>query len=110
MEDNQSFVRNLFTKAEEQRRETQRQNIITAFNMLGSQIQQMLMNPKFVVKAAYLALLMFGAFHVSRLAVALGTSAMMSRFGKPTLVRETSKVHTRNYLMIPFIWGKKFIM
>ena len=77
--------------------------------MLGSQIQQMLMNPKFVIKAAYLALLMFSAFHVSRLTIALGTSALMSKFGKPTLIRETSKVYTRNYLAVPFIWGKKFI-
>lgn len=35
---NQSFVRELFERAEKDRRETQRQNIITAFNMAGSQL------------------------------------------------------------------------
>ena len=33
---NQDFVKDLFHEAERDRRETQRQNIITAFNMAGS--------------------------------------------------------------------------
>ena len=69
----------------------------------------MLMNPKFMVKASYLLVLAFGAFHVTRFGVALFTSLLLARFGKPTLVRETSKVHTRNYLAIPYIYGKKFV-
>ena len=32
----------------------------------------------------------------------------MGRFGKPQLVRETSKLHTNNYLMIPFLQARKF--
>lgn len=109
MNRNQTFVRDLFDRAERERRETQRQNIITAFNMAGSQISGMLMNPKFMVKASYLLVLAFGAFHVTRFGVALFTSLLLARFGKPTLVRETSKVHTRNYLAIPYIYGKKFV-
>jgi hypothetical protein len=109
MSRNQDFVRGLFDKAETQRRETQRQNIITAFNMAGASISQMLMNPKFLVKTGYLLFLGFTAFHVTRFGVALFTSLLLARFGKPTLVRETSKLHTHNYLAIPYIYGKKFI-
>ena len=105
---NQQFVKELFERAERERRETQRQNIITAFNMAGSSISSMLMNPKFLVKASYLLFIAFGAFHVTRLGLALITSVALARFGKPGLVRETSKIHTSNYFLIPFIWGRKF--
>jgi hypothetical protein len=77
--------------------------------MIGSSAQNMFMNPKFLGKAAYLLLIGFGTFHFTRLAVALGTTMILARFGKPTLVRETSKIHTRNYFMIPFIYVRKFL-
>jgi hypothetical protein len=35
-EKNQSFLKDLFSQAERDKRETQRQNIMTAINMLGS--------------------------------------------------------------------------
>jgi len=34
---------------------------------------------------------------------------MMARFGKPKLVRETSKLHSNNYLTLPFMWMQKRI-
>jgi len=67
------------------------------------------MNPKFLARAAYFLLIGFGAFHFSRLAIALTTTMVLARFGKPTLVRETSKIHTRNYLMIPYMYIRKFL-
>ena len=67
------------------------------------------MNPKFLVKAAYLFFLGFGAFHLTRLSLAMITGLILARFGKPTLVRETSKLHTNNYLAIPFLYAKKLI-
>ena len=69
----------------------------------------MLMNPKFLVKASYLLFIAFGAFHLTRLGLALITGLMLARFGKPNLVRETSKLHTSNYLMIPYLQAKKMI-
>ena len=69
----------------------------------------MLMNPKFIAKAAYLLFLGFGAFHMTRLGVALFTGMFLSRFGKPNLVRETSKLHSRNIFTLPYNYGKKFI-
>ena len=49
------------------KRETQRQNIITAFNLFGSGVSNMLNNPRLIVKAAYMSLLIFGAFHFTRM-------------------------------------------
>lgn len=67
------------------------------------------MNPKFMVKASYLLFIAFGLFHVTRLGLALLTGVFLARFGKPGLVRETSKLHTSNYLLIPWLYGKKFL-
>ena len=39
----------------------------------------------------------------------MGTNLILGRFGKPSLVRETSKIWTNNYLTIPFIWTRKFV-
>jgi hypothetical protein len=100
-------VSSLFDKAEKDRRETQRQNLVTTFNMLGSQLSSMFMNPKFVMKAAYTSLLVFGAFHCTRLGIALIGQSIIGRFGKPTLVRETSKLHSNNYLLLPFVYARK---
>jgi len=77
--------------------------------MIGSQMGQMMSNPKFLYNSAYMALLIFGAFHLTKLSVALITSTMLGRFGKPQLVRETSKIYTSNYAMIPWMWTRKFV-
>ena len=34
----------------------------------------------------------------------------MARFGKPQLVRETSKLYSTNYVTLPFMWAQKRIM
>lgn len=61
----------MMEKSSAEKRETQKQNIITSFNMIGSQMQQMFGNPKFLMKAAYMSFLMFGAFHLTKLSLAL---------------------------------------
>jgi len=70
--------------------------------MAGSSASSMLMNPKFLAKTTYLLFIGFGAFHLTRLALALFTGLIMSRFGKPTLVRETSKLHSNNIFTLPY--------
>ena len=62
----------------------------------------MLMNPKFIIKAAYLLFLGFGAFHLTRLGVAMFSGMFLSRFGRPSLVRDTSKIHSRNIFALPY--------
>jgi ATPase family AAA domain-containing protein 3A/B len=77
--------------------------------MAGSGISSMLMNPKFLTKTAWLLLISFGAFHFTKLALSLFTGLVLSRFGKPQLVRETSKLYSNNIFTLPYHMGKKFL-
>jgi hypothetical protein len=49
----------------------------------GSSASQFLMNPKFMVKASYLMLAGFGAFHLTKLFIGVFTGLLLARFGKP---------------------------
>jgi hypothetical protein len=69
----------------------------------------MLMNPKFLAKAGYLLLIGFGAFHMTRLIVAVITTGFLARLGKPSLVRETSKLHSTNLITLPYAYVKKVL-
>jgi len=82
---------------------------MTTVNMIGSQMGSALGNPKFLYNTAYFSFMIFGAFHLTKLSVALLTSSLLGRFGKPQLVRETSKIYTNNYALIPWMWTKKFV-
>lgn len=67
------------------------------------------MNPRFLTKATYMLFIGFTAFHLTRLAIAMMTGMILARFGKPALVRETSKIHTNNYFALPMLFVKKFL-
>ena len=79
------------------------------FNMISSSMGQIMSNPKILTKAAYMAFCVFGTYHLTRISAHLLTTALLGKFGKPQLVRETSKIHSNNYLMLPFMYGNKFI-
>ncbi len=106
---NQSFVREMFGEAEKQKRETQRQNMVTAMNIAGNQAQSLLTNPKFMAKALYMVVLGFSAFYFSKIFISVGATFLMSRFGKPALVRETSKIYTKNMFMVPWLLTRRMI-
>jgi len=53
--------------------------------------------------------LAFGGFHLTKVFAAYFASSLLGRFGKPSLVRETSKIFTSNYLLVPWMYTKKFI-
>jgi hypothetical protein len=48
-------------------------------NSLGSAF----MNPKLLARSAYLLLIGFGAFHFTRVFMAIATGLVLARFGKP---------------------------
>lgn len=56
-------MESLMSGMEKDKRETQRQNIVTTFNMLGTGLSNMVSNPKFMAKTAFMSLLLFGAYH-----------------------------------------------
>lgn len=76
--------------------------------MLSNSISQGLQNPQTLKKVIYLSFGMFGAFHFSKVFFSLLSTRILSTFGKPKLVRETSKITTNNPFMIPFVWSRKF--
>ena len=102
-------MKDLFHEAERDKRETQRQNIITAFNMAGSGISSMMMNPKFLAKTAWMLLIGFGTYHLTRLSLALFSGLVLARFGKPQLIRETSKLYSNNIFTLPLQYGRKLV-
>lgn len=77
--------------------------------MAGQGAHSMLMNPKFLAKASYLLIIGFGAFHFTRLLIAVISTTISGRFGKPQLVRETSKLHSNNYLTLPYHYFRKVL-
>jgi hypothetical protein len=62
--------------------------------MVGSQASGMIMNPKFLAKGVWFALCCFAAYHGTKLGFAMFTGFLVGRFGRPTLIRETSKIYT----------------
>jgi hypothetical protein len=52
--------------------------------------------------------LLITALNVSKFTFAIFTSRLFSKFGKPRLIRETSKIYTNNLALVPFIWARKF--
>lgn len=93
----------IMEKTEKQKRETSRQNLIIGMQMAGNQIYSAFQNPKNFFKALYYGSCGYVTYQALKL-VTLGFSrSIMGRFGKPQLVRETSKLHTNNYALIPFL-------
>ncbi len=77
--------------------------------MAGSGITSMMMNPKFLTKTAWMLFIGFGCYHLTRLSLAIFTSLIMARFGKPQLVRETSKLYSNNIFTLPYHYTRKFV-
>lgn len=75
--------------------------------MLTSSMSDFFSNPKFVTKAAWLSLLMFGAYHGTKSFSGLVASQVMARMGKPELIRETSRLYSTNILTLPFAFARK---
>lgn len=73
----------LMSGMEKDKRETQRQNIVTTFNMLGSGLSNMVSNPKFLAKTAMMSVILFGTYHGTKMGFSLLQASVLSRFNKP---------------------------
>ena len=65
-------------------------------------------NPKILMKMLYVSVIGFGAYQGTKVGAALLSKSMMAKFGKPALVRETSKIHSRNPFALPYLYGRKY--
>lgn len=68
---NMEFLKNVLTGNEKEKRETQKQNIMTIMSLAGNQVSQMLANPKFMYNVAYASFLIFGAFQITKMSASV---------------------------------------
>lgn len=78
--------------------------------MISSQLGSFFSNPKFLAKAGYLSLMVFSAYYGTRMGFGVVGQRLMARFGKPQLIRETSKLYTNNVVSLPFLYARNVIM
>jgi ATPase family AAA domain-containing protein 3A/B len=109
MDENQKHAMELIETAEVTRRESQKDSIITFMNMASSNLSGVFSNPKVIAKLAYFAILTIGAFQISKLGFSYIAANVLSKIGKPNLIRETSKISSSNFLLYPDYYTRKFI-
>jgi len=51
--------------------------------MFGSQMKKIVSDPKTMWNMFYTSVMIFGAFHLTKLSLAIAGAKIMSRFGKP---------------------------
>lgn len=108
-EKNQEFLNKLFKSAEKEKRETMRQGLVTTFNLAGQGISTFFSSPKYIFKTAYLSALMFGGYQFTKVAATMIGTGFMARFGRPSLVRQTSKLYTTNIFALPWLLMKRSV-
>jgi hypothetical protein len=60
-------------------------------------------NPKNFFTALYYGVAGYLCFGAASIMVKGASTVLLGRFGKPQLVKETSKIYTNNYITIPFL-------
>jgi ATPase family AAA domain-containing protein 3A/B len=98
---------NMIKNQEKERRETVRQALVTGFNLTGQGIATFFSSPKYIFKTAYLSAMMFGAYQFTKVAATMVGAGFMTRFGRPNLVRQTSKIYTTNLFAVPWLLMKR---
>lgn len=104
---NQEFLNKLFKSAEKEKRETMRQGLVTSFNLAGQGISTFFSSPKYIFKTAYLSAMLFGGYQFTKVAATMIGTGFMTRFGRPSLVRQTSKIYTTNIFAVPWLIMKR---
>jgi hypothetical protein len=99
----------VFENAEKGRRESNGEMIFTTFNLVGNAVMSSLSNPAFMFKLFYYGVATYGAFRVTKTSINVMFNVFMGKFGKPQLVRETSKISTGNFLKLPYLYTKKWV-
>ena len=100
----------LMTGMEKEKRETYRQSIMTTFSMLGNGLYNLANDPRAAAKFATISLLLFGTYFGTKMGFSLMQTSILSRFNKPQLVRETSKIQSRSLFTLPFAYTRKWFL
>lgn len=100
----------LMTGLEKEKRETYRQSIMTTFSMLGNGLYNLANDPRAAAKFATISLLLFGTYFGTKMGFSLMQTSILSRFNKPQLVRETSKIQSRSLFTLPLAYTRKWFL
>eukprot|EP00826_Nyctotherus_ovalis_P057668 TRINITY_DN7893_c0_g6_i4.p1 TRINITY_DN7893_c0_g6~~TRINITY_DN7893_c0_g6_i4.p1 ORF type:complete len:592 (+),score=209.19 TRINITY_DN7893_c0_g6_i4:1037-2812(+) len=103
----QEFQKNLIKLQGAERRENIRTTLSTLFQYLGSGAQSFFSSPKLMTKTATFIAGSITAILLARAGINIMSAAMLSRFGKPVLIKETSKISTDKLLKLPFLLGQR---
>lgn len=102
---NQVFLVDLLKTSEKEKRDSIKSTLITSYSLLSQGMSSFLQSPKSIFQIAYLSTMIFGAYQLTRIAAAFA----MARFGRPSLVRETSKIGINQLFSLPFHMAKRAV-
>jgi len=106
----QAFQERLVKLQGEQRRENIKTTMSTLFDYLGSGATTFFGSPKLMTKTATFIAGSFAAIMLARAGINIMSAAILAKFGKPTLVKETSRISTDKLLKLPFLLMQRMIM
>ena len=105
LKEQQEIIQASESKRHKEKMKTVSEGLVTSFQMVGSGVHSFFTN--FYRTPAYLftIAMIFGSYHFTKFAARVA----MARFGRPSLVRETSKISTNNPLKLPYLFTKRAI-
>ncbi len=104
----QVFQEKLVKLQGEQRRENIKTTMSTLFQYLGTGAQTFFSSPKLMTKAATFIAGSFAAMMLARAGINIMSAAVLARFGRPVLVKETSRISTDRLIRLPFLLLQRF--
>ena len=102
--------RELLNKKLKERREAQMEAIKTVFSLVSNGAWNVVNNPDMMGRGVAYSATLFAAYHFTKASAGVFASTLMAAFGKPQLVRETSRLVTRNYFALPYLYTRKMVL
>jgi ATPase family AAA domain-containing protein 3A/B len=96
----------LIRKQAEEQRKTVKEALNTTFAAIGQGVSTFLQNPKMLFQVAIFGVALYFGVAATRSSFAVMTTFLLNKFGKPKLVRETSKIVSNNVFKLPFTYAK----
>lgn len=91
---------------EQERRETLKQIFQLNFEQFSNGFNHLMNNKQFVFNFFIYTAAISGAYYLSKSSINLGLKFMESRFNKPTLIRETSRLNYKEFYKVPYRFFK----
>jgi len=99
---NMDIIKEKVEIEEAQRRKTYKEALGMGLSIIGEGFRGFISNWREITRLAAASSLLFFGFYMARSSVGLATGLVQSKFGRPLLVRETSRKTFRYYYKYPF--------